>query len=316
VLAMGLGNYSETTERRRLSGTIEKRGAQTGLTTAGMFAFGLPFTGVGAFVALMGVKIVPVKASSVHTPYFVLIAFGTVFGIAGLMLWQMAWRQYQSNRRRALALEHHTNEPALEDYDWDPRGFHSHCWTKTAKAIVTAGFFGLFLSIFNWWAWGAGGVLFVKIIVSLFDLILVVACANAVLTFSRAIRFGNSRIEFAHFPYRANEAIVVRWRTPSGIIRANKGAFTLRCVKEFYETTGSGSNRARYIVHEEQWSGAWSFEKPEGFVPGKNIELEFQPAAGLPATCLSGPQTYFWELEVELSLPGPDFEESYLVPVY
>ena len=37
------------------------------------------------------------------------------------------------------------------------------------------------------------------------------------MTFSRAIKFGNSRIEFVRFPYRANDQIVVRWLTPPGI---------------------------------------------------------------------------------------------------
>lgn len=313
---MSVGNYSESTEVHRLSGVIEKRGSQTGLSTVGMFAFGLPFTGIGVFVALIGAKIVPVNRSSVHTPYFVLIAFGAVFGFAGLTLWNMAWRQFQSNRRRAHALERHADEPALEDYDWDPHGFHSHCWAKTAKAIAGAGFFALFLSIFNWWAWFAPGPIMVKIIVSIFDLVLAFVCANAVLTFSRAVKFGNSRIEFVRFPYRAVEPIVVRWFTPGGISRTSKGSFTLRCVKEWTETVGTGKNRSTSIVHEEQWSGTWSLDQPEDFPPGKNVDLNFQPPAGLPVTSLSGPQTVFWELEINLTLPGPDFKETYLVPVY
>jgi hypothetical protein len=313
---MGVGNYAESTEPRRLSGVIEKRGSQTGLPTVGMFLFGLPFAGIGAFATLAGLKVVRVNSSSVHAPYFVLTAFGLVFAIGGLTLWNMAWRQYQSNHRRARALEHHVNEPALEDYDWDPRGFRSHCWTKTAKAIAGAGFFALFLSIFNWWAWFAPGPLMVKIIVSLFDLILVFVCVQALMTLGRAIKFGDSQIEFVRFPYRVGEPIVVRWLTPPHIDRAEKGTLTLRCVKEWTESTGTGKNRTTTVVHEEQWSGTWSLEQREDFPQGKNIDLEFTPAVGLPATSLSGPQTFFWEFEVNLSLPGPDFKESYLVPVY
>ena len=87
-------------------------------------------------------------------------------------------------------------------------------------------------------------------------------------------------------------------------------------MKEFYETTGTGEDRTRNVVHEEQWNGTWSFGKPENFPQGKSIELKFEPAINLPATCLSGPGTMFWEFEVNLSLPGPDFKETYLVPVY
>lgn len=313
---MGLGNYTQSTEKRRLSGVIEKRGSQMGLSTVGAFLFGLPFAGFGTFITLIGLKVAPVNPSSVHAPYLVLTICGLVFAVAGLLVWSMGWKQYQTNRRRALALEHHSSEPALEDYEWDPRGFRSHCWTKAAKAVGWLGFLALFLSIFNWWAWGARGPWMVKIIVSLFDLVLVFVGGWTLLTILRAIRFGNSKIEFTHFPYRVNENIVVRWLTPPGINRAKGGTFTLRCVKEWTESTGSGSNRSQSIVHEEQWSGTWSFERQEDFPAGKNVDLEFQPATGLPITSLSGPETVFWEFEVKLSLPGPDFIETYLVPVY
>ena len=312
---MGIGNYVQSNGTRRLSGTIEQRGSQTGMPTLAMFFFGTPFVGVGVFVALLASKLISVKSSG-EPPKFVLLAFGLVFGCAGLLVWVMGWRQWRSNRRRAQALERHVSEPALADYSWDPHGFRSHCWVKVTKAVVSTGFFALFLSIFNWWAWIVPGPWPVKIIVSLFDLLLAYVCWQTLLTISRAVRFGSSQIEFARFPYRLTEPVEVRWLTPPGIGRANKGSFTLRCVKEFYETTGTGDDRTRNIIHEEQWSGTWSFETPEDFPPGKSVELEFETAANLPATCLSGPATVFWEFEINLSLPGPDFKETYLVPVY
>lgn len=313
---MGIGTYTQSNETRRLSGVIEQRGSQTGLPTWGMFLFGLPFIGIGAFVTLIGMKCVQVNPSTVHAPYWVLTAFGLVFTLGGVMLWSMAGKQFQSNRRRALAQEHHLNEPALEDYNWDPRGFRSHCWARAVKTIAGAGFFTLFLSMFNWWAWFAAGPLMVKLIVSLFDLILIFVGWQAVMAVSRAIKFGNSRIDFVRFPYRANDSNIVRWLTPHGISHAAKGTFTLRCVKEWYETSGAGSNRTRNIVHEEQWNGTWSLDQPQEFLPGKNIDLEFQAPADVPITCLSGAPAVFWEFEVALDLPGPDFKETYLVPVY
>jgi hypothetical protein len=313
---MGAGTYTQSSEKRRLSGVIVQRGAQTGISTIGMSLFGLPFVGVGVSATLVGLKIVPVNPSSIEAPYFVIVAFGVVFALGGLMLWRMAWRQYQSNRRHAQALERYNAEPALGDYNWDPHGYRSHCWAEAAKALAGAGFMALFLSIFNWWAWFARGPWMVKAIVSLFDLILAYFFWQLLLTLIRAVRFGNSQIEFVRFPYRVNEPVKVRWLTPPHINRANKGTFTLRCVKEWYETTGSGDNRSRNVIHEVQWNGTWTFEQPEDFPPGKNIDLDFQPPADVPATSLSSPPTVFWEFEVKFSLPGPDFKETYLVPVY
>jgi hypothetical protein len=312
---MGLGNYTQSSETRRLSGIMEQRGSQTGMSSFLMFLFGIPFVGVGVFVGLLQSKVISVR-SSTEAPAFVLVAFGSVFGVAGLLIWSMAWRQYRSNRRRVCILESPEGGLAMADYKWDPRGFRSHCWAKTTKAIFSTAFLALFLSIFNWWAWIVPGPWLVRIAVGLFDLLLVYCVWQALLTFSRALRFGNSRIEFVRFPYRTNETVVVRWLTPSGISRADKGTFTLRCVREFYETSGAGDDRSRNLVHEEQWNGTWSLEQPEDFPPGKNVEFEFQPPAGLPVTCMSGKQAVFWEFEVKLSVPGPDFKESYLVPVY
>jgi hypothetical protein len=146
--------------------------------------------------------------------------------------------------------------------------------------------------------------------------VLIFVCVQAVKTLLRAIKFGNSRIEFVRFPYRLNETILVRWLTPPGISRTQKGAFTLRCVKEWTETSGAGSNRSSVIVHEEQWGGTWSLDQSEQFMPGKNIDFEFKPPPDTPITCLSGSDVFFWEFEVKLNLPGPDFKETYLVPVY
>jgi len=312
---MGLGNYTQLTKKRRLNGVIIKRGLQSGVGALGafvMFLIGLPFAGIGVWVTLVGFKTVRVNPSDVHAPYFGLATVGLVFLSFGLFLWSMAWRLFRAKRRRALAIANHVNEPALQDYDWDPRGFGSHCWARAVGGIVFAGYLALFLTMFNWWAWVDKGPLMVKAVVSLFDLILILCCWFTFVALCRAIRFGNSRIEFAHFPYRTNEPIVVHWLTPPGIRRTNKGTFTLRCAKEWTERSG----RSTVTVHEEQWSGAWSLESPEDFSPGKNIDFEFQPPSGLPATCLSGSETFFWEFEISLSLSGPDFAESYLVPVY
>jgi hypothetical protein len=46
------------------------------------------------------------------------------------------------------------------------------------------------------------------------------------------------------------------------------------------------------------------------------LELRFEPPADGMSTQLSADKPVFWEFEVELDLPGLDFKETYLVPVY
>ncbi|MDB6027921.1 MAG: hypothetical protein JWM68_4144 [Verrucomicrobiales bacterium] len=174
----------------------------------------------------------------------------------------------------------------------------------------------LFLSFFNYWAFMAGGPLLVKAVVGLFDLLLIYGWYQGVLAVGRALKFGNSRIEFIQFPYRLTTPINIRWKAPSGIVHANKGSFTLRCVEEWFEQRGSGKNRGQFLVQEEVWRGTWFLNEPATFTRNEESELHFEPPAKLPSTSLLTHRAVYWELEAKLDLPGLDFEECYLVPVY
>lgn len=270
----------------------------------------------GILIILVGTRIIPVDSSGVHAPWWVLTVFGSVFALGGMMVWGMAWRQYVSEQRRRKIVLHHPDEPALADHGWDPRGFEPPRWSRALSALGGAGFLTLFLSIFNWWAFFANGPWMVKAIVILFDLILLAVWWEAAVRLGRALKFGGSRIEFAHFPYRLNEPVVVHWQPSTGIVHADKGSFTLRCVKEWFERHGSGDNSSTHMVHEEIWSGTWHLDIFQPFTPGKIVEARFEPPDGLPPTHLSADQPVFWEFEVKLGLPGLDFEEVYLLPMY
>ena len=95
-----------------------------------------------------------------------------------------------------------------------------------------------------------------------------------------------------------------------------KGKFTLRCILEWRETTGSGKSRSSMLVHEELWSGTWSFEQSRNFGFREEVELRYEFPPDAQGTELSADRPIFWELEVYLDLPGVDFKETYLVPVY
>jgi hypothetical protein len=94
------------------------------------------------------------------------------------------------------------------------------------------------------------------------------------------------------------------------------GSFTLRCVKEWFEVTGSGSNQSRQLVHEEQRSGTWLLDHAHALQPGEQADLRHRPPRELPGTRLAADLPVFWEFEVRLDLPGFGFEEIDLVPVY
>ena len=312
---MQFDRYEESAERKRLSGTLQPRGTQTGLPSFGMFLFGLPFFGFGIWAALAGLKLVPLDESKLHAPHWVLTMVGVVFALAGVMVWGMGWRQFKANKRRA---ELGMRDPVLADFAWDERGFTPPRWSSAAKGIGGAIFFALFLSMFNWWAFSAKGPWMVKIIVGVFDLIWLLVAWLACVRVGRTLKFGPSRIEFARFPFHPGETVSLHWVVPNGLTQAAKGTFTLRCVEEWYETRGSGKNRRKHLVQEAVWDATGHLEQSRTLTPGRPEELRFAIPAEAIGTRMNAKDTkpVFWELVIELDLAGLDFKESYLVPIY
>jgi hypothetical protein len=308
--------YEESCGRVWLTGRTQMRGSRTALSTVGIFLFGLPFVGVGVFVILIGLKIIVVDPAGVHAPYWVLTVCGVCFFAAGLLLWSMSWRQFRANRRRAAVRTGGLEGIALADYGWNRLGFRPWRWAKVLKGLAAGIALTVFLSIFNWWAFFARGPFMVKAIVSLFDLVLVYFWVRLAMDFGRALKFGVTEIEFAQFPYRAGEPVVIQWRGPAGSGEVRAGEFTLRCAEEWFETTGSGKNRGRQLVQEEVWRGTWRMEDAHGLLTGELMKFNFKLPPEAQGTALSTAHLIFWEFEVKLELPGLDFEEIYLVPIY
>ncbi len=309
--------YEESNQRRRLSGQMTQRGSRWAISTGGGLLFGLPFVGMGAWIILVGLRLVHVEPQSVHAPYWVLTICGVCFFSAGLALWSAAIRQFFGNRRRVQTIGGGPEAIALADYDWNKRGYQPSRWSKVIKAFVSAIALTVFLSIFNWWAFfSKDGPFMVKGIVGLFDLLLVFVWGNFFLALARALRFSGSRIDFARFPYSIREPILIRWPAPNGIRKPVKGSFTLRCLQEWWETTKTGKNNSTYLVKEEIWSGNWQLDPADELLPGKTREFSFLPAAEVLPTNFHAPKPIYWEFEVKLELTGPDFVETYLVPVY
>jgi hypothetical protein len=174
----------------------------------------------------------------------------------------------------------------------------------------------VFFSIFNWWAfWGNGGWV-VKAVVVPLDCFLLVAWWQASQQVGRALKFGRSRITFTRFPYRLGEPVVIRWQPVDNTGEVNKGTFALRCVEEWMETRGSGKNRTASLVQEAQWTAKWFLDQPCKIPLKDTVDLEYDLPADARPTRLSADRPVYWELEVRLDLPGLDFKQTYLVPIY
>jgi hypothetical protein len=302
--------------RRRLSGTAERRGTRSGFSVAGAILFGLVFVGAGCGILLLGLRVIPSDRSSVHAPWWVIQVCGVCFAGGGLAVWSMASTQWSEDRRRRAAALRYGGSQALLDHGWDVRGYSPPRWKRAVQLTMMAGFMSLFFSVMNWIAWFAHAPVLFKVVAPLFDLILLLVWWKAAVGIARAIRFGNSRLAFDHFPYRLSDTVQIGWIPPRAMVRAEKGSFTLRCVEEYYEERGSGDDRNRWLVHDELSAETQAFDVPQSFAAGRAVELRFTPASDAPPTKLSGDRPVFWELEVKLTRASLDFEERYLVPIY
>jgi hypothetical protein len=287
-----------------------------GLPTWLGFLFGTAFAAAGTYFILLGTKTLPVNPAAVNAPYWLLTVAGASFALGAMAVWGLAWRQFAANRHRLQAARQYPNEPALADYRWHPDGFEVSGWTGAGRVLGLAIGFTIFLSMFNWWAFGAHGPWMIKAMVVLFDGLTLVIWWQAARRIGCALKFGHSRIAFTRFPYRPAEPVIIRWQPSEGISQVNKGTFTLRCVEQWTESHGSGKNRTITLVQEEIWSAKWMLDKPRKLQVKDAVELCYALPPDAQPTRLSAYRPVFWELEVQFDLPGLDFKETYLVPIY
>lgn len=304
-------------EPKRLSGRTQAVGTSTGMPVWSMLLFGLPFTVAGLWGTLMGTGTISVDPSSVHAPMWVLTVFGLIFVFAGLMLWTMAFRQFRTERQRRRRAENFRSEPAMVDYPWDTSGYVPSRWKPVISGWSAAVFMTVFLSIFNWWAfWSDDGVLFVKIIVSIFDLILLFVWYSAFKSLVHALKFGSTKLEFGQFPYHTGDWFQAKVLLPAGLERVEGAKLAFRCVREFYEVRGHGENRSRRLVHEQIWAEEQEISGAEIGQWPRNLNATFVIPAAAPGSHIAAEKPVFWELEMELAVPGIDLKQRYLVPVY
>lgn len=282
-------------------------------TAVGIF-FGTPFVVAGIFGVLLGLQIVNAD-EKLNVPHWVMLPIGGVFAFGGFFVWWRTWLQYRTKQQHEQRKLQYPNDPARSDYEWTPDGARSKLSAKAIKATVTMAVLVLFLTPFNYLSFQERHPMLI-IITGIFDLITLFVAGHALLLWSRALKFGQSVLRFSEFPFRLGRSVRLTWVTPSGCSGAATGSFTLRAIREWYETSGSGKSRNTQLVHEQQWAGAWELDTPARLTPGMTVDLNFDIPSNAPGTNLQADQPLFWELEIMLRLPGFDFKDTYLVPIY
>jgi hypothetical protein len=259
------------------------------------------------------------------------LMFGMTFTVGGLV----------GMMASCLAIKPASNptRPEQRDYPWELSGF-THIpfrsaflslglWLVIALLIWTIG--AEFLSHHQkitdalknltsehrswgeWWAMpGSVGAL----VLLFFNGLLLFIFGSAILSLIKSLRFGTTRMTFEKFPFQQGQELALRWQIPRSISKIHAGKFVLSCIEEMTEITKRGNDRHCKTIHDAIWQGTWSLPLDTSLRSGDELRLKCIIPTELPPTHLAFAPVVFWELEVQLSLSGPDFTARYLIPIY
>ncbi len=277
----------------------------------GLALFGLVFALVGGFFTFAGFAARQwLDGGEVNAPYWVIGVVGLVFLIPGLLLLVQALRALLSHARAKRLAD--PMRPWRADYPWHAHGILDHPLRGGLGNLLGALFMLLFLLPFNGWAWLSDtGNGFVRLVVSLFDLLLLALLLNALYRLLQALKWGQSYLRFEQFPFSPGKTLRVGF-SPNRF--ATLGA-TLRYVEERYETHGSGKNRRTSATAYQLYSEQRTFTPDLGQAEAL-LQFELPPDPGQVTQLTHSPEVRYWELEVAAQTTGVDFKTRFPLPVY
>ena len=295
---------------------VSLRGCLAAVAGAWLVWLLIDLTRLGAFRGEQDVLGFVFSAPSVFVPLLILLV-----GSPGIV-------QHRLRERRKHEFP---DEPWMWDRRWHRGGARPlRSGWETARemtpALMATGFLALFLTfIFFVLSPDDRPPAFISIPVVVFAL---GAWSSFVVKSVPRLKFGSSFLRYRTFPFFLGERLAASLEGIDRLKGFTRLTLTLRCVRE--KTVGSGKNSRieREVLYEEP------VDVPPGdvaFGTGEAAGLfqifrRVDAAAALPVTfelpdADLGSKLYDmpkrkWELTVVAEVPGVDFEETFLVPVY
>jgi hypothetical protein len=320
----------------------EQVGTRTGFSVVGGILFGTPFVVFGVAGVLAGMKVFgEAFERGRHAPHWVFVLFGLFFIIAGSGIWALTARMVLAEKaRRRTALEH-GGHPAFADYPWNAEEFVANPWPKVIHTAMMTVIMAVFLVPFHYFifkdAWAKGAAIHARgevgtgqavmnvlekvnvvpaLFLVVFDGIILWSLGALALSVIRAARFGKGRLKWSVFPILPGSEATLNFELPRAIGSFDEAVVELRCIKEFWETRGTGKNSSRTMVHEQIWAESRTASANIYDKLGCGITVKFSIPASAPSTSLSAEMPIFWRADLRVKMAGPDYIASFLVPVY
>ena len=292
-------------------------GIHAPLSPKSMFLFGLPFVAFGLYFTLGSLGIVELNASKVNGPMWLLTAAGLVFLMAGLIIWKMGYKQARLLATCRKLAQRHPDNPAMADYPWDRQGFCPTRWRPVQTSLAAFVFITIFASIPNCILHeddSAPWLLRLSAIVM--NLIVIASFVITVKKLRHALKFAKTQLIYPRFPMHLGESVQLKVRLPASVRSPSSAKFYLRCIKEYYVTSGSGKNRSKRLVHEVLYEAQEQADRTQLQASPGYACAQFELPESAPATHIQGAPPHFWELEMILYVPGLDLNQQYLLPIY
>jgi len=279
---------------------------------------------VGGVALLIGLFILAAASgvfgplSGLRAPVWVLGLAGAVFLMVGLVALQtVAGQHYRQYRLRRLAAQY-PEQAELKDYPWDLAGSRAGRWLPTLRWTTFTFLLTLFAALGTWALFSPNTPpLPFQVIFWLFNVLVLAMWIFSMRAFWRALRFRPGFLFWPTFPLRPEGEMTLSWQPPPGLNAWSGGTAKLQCLEETRTASASSRKQRNHPVHLIRWEEEIPIAARNEAGPRDAISLTFHPAPDLPGSSIgSGPPVIFWELEIELQVPGVNPGESHLIPVY
>lgn len=274
------------------------------------------FLGIGSGIFLFGVAgtFGPYKEGLRENgdPRFFLamMAFGTVFSLVALRILQLMLTGAANQERERGSQA----KPWTWDYpwrqDWMPPDYSGG---GSGTVLGRVAFLAL-LGMFNV-AWASPSWIF-KTIVSVFDLLGLLILYDSFQKVYQWLRFRRPVVIWTTLPAFLEERLAGRIAFARRVRATGPPNLTLRCVRDEWTDTGTGEEHRRELQPHAIYRQTQEIPLPGA--PGEPldaIDFSFELPSG-KGTDLAQERPIYWQLMVNVPLPGPNLEVVFLAPVY
>lgn len=278
------------------------------------FFFGLPFFAAGIWIGAVSLGFLNTRK---NVPNWVIGIFGLFFLAAGAFLVIHGLIGVVRKSAYDREAKQTPGQLWLCDHHWRREGFTFSAFNAMLQRLFAALIWTGFLVPFFWIGVTQRGAWFFALIAGLLGLLGLVFWARWLQMLSELLRYGNTFLAYNNFPFFLGSTLSARLFAPNHLADFDQLTLTLRCVREQYITSGTGSNRKTEVVCFELYSDSKTLSRAQlAAYSGREIPVEFTLPQSQPTTSLASAPPTYWEIEANAKSTRAPFEAFFLVPVY